>query len=390
MFRLTQDAICPLDELSFAELGVFERRDLQRLLRAHIGVIAPDVLVIAEEFSEWDQSRRRIDLLGVDCGGNLVVIELKRDQEGGHMELQALRYAAMVSGMTFARAAEVFQDFLASSGGQGVARDLLLEHLGWDEPREEDFAPDTRIILVAADFGKELTTTVLWLNDSTLDIRCVQMKPYRLDGQVLVHVQQIVPLKEVEEYQVRVREKALSRREAHRLGEMSSGYWFMNTGEGSHEGRSWEDCRRYGFMLAAGGGPYLAGLQRMRIGDTVFAYLSGHGYVGSGEVTAHAVPFHEFIPAGHDRPLPALPLTAKAPPLPPPGSKDGDWCVAVRWLVALDKTQGVLRSRHLRATICQIRQPGLVRDLIDALGAAGSCDVAHDGGRDQNGSSVVR
>ena len=37
--------------------------------------------MIAEEFGEWEDCRRRIDLLGIDKGANLVVIELKRDEE---------------------------------------------------------------------------------------------------------------------------------------------------------------------------------------------------------------------------------------------------------------------------------------------------------------------
>ena len=52
-----------------------ERRDLQRLLKQQIEVIAPDTLVIAEELCEWDESLRRIDLLGIDRNANLVVVE---------------------------------------------------------------------------------------------------------------------------------------------------------------------------------------------------------------------------------------------------------------------------------------------------------------------------
>ena len=161
-----------------------------------------------------DNSRRRIDLLGVDNKGNLVVIELKRDDEGGHMELQAIRYAAMVSGMTFARAADVFQAYLDRHVSGQDARSQLLDFLGWDEPREDDFARDIRIVLVAADFGKELTTAVLWLNERDLDIRCVRVKPYANGDQTIVDVQQVVPLPEAEEYMVRVREKATTVRVA--------------------------------------------------------------------------------------------------------------------------------------------------------------------------------
>lgn len=68
-----------------------ERADIQRLLKRQIEIISPDTLVSAEEFSDWEDSKRRIDLLGIDTDANLVVIELKRTDDGGHMELQAVR-----------------------------------------------------------------------------------------------------------------------------------------------------------------------------------------------------------------------------------------------------------------------------------------------------------
>jgi len=207
VYRITPESIEALPETSFPQRGIKERADLQRLLRANIGVVAPDVLVISEEFAEWDDSKRRIDLLGVDDKANLVVIELKRDDDGGHMELQAIRYAAMVSGMTFARAVEVFQAYLDKDKAGQNARGTLLEFLGWDEPHEDDFARDVRILLVAADFGKELTTAVLWLNERDLDIRCVRLKPYANGDQTIVDAQQVVPLPEAEEYTIQIKQK---------------------------------------------------------------------------------------------------------------------------------------------------------------------------------------
>src|SRR4051794_14858795 len=108
LYEITPDKFNKIAETAFDLAGFRERFDLQRLLKKQIEVIAPDTLVIAEEFGEWEESKRRIDLLAIDKGANLVVIELKRTDDGGHMELQAIRYAAMVSTMTFDRVVDVY------------------------------------------------------------------------------------------------------------------------------------------------------------------------------------------------------------------------------------------------------------------------------------------
>ena len=85
IYEFAPDRIQPLSKTTFGAMQLHERRDLQRLLRENIEVIAPDTLVIAEEYGEWDESRRRIDLLGIDRDANLVVIELKRTEDGGEI-----------------------------------------------------------------------------------------------------------------------------------------------------------------------------------------------------------------------------------------------------------------------------------------------------------------
>jgi RecB family endonuclease NucS len=133
----------------------------QRLLRKQVDIIAPETLIVAEEFGEWEDSKRRIDLLGIDKAANLVVIELKRTEDGGHMELQAIHYAAMVSTMTFDKIVEVFGSFLRRINSSADARTTLLDFLEWEEPDEDRFAQDVRIVLVSAEFSKELTTAVM-------------------------------------------------------------------------------------------------------------------------------------------------------------------------------------------------------------------------------------
>jgi hypothetical protein len=215
IYELKNDAIAKVEESTFYSVGLKEREDLQRLLRKQIDVIAPDVLILTEEFGEWEDSRRRIDLLGLDKDANLVVFELKRSEDGGHMDLQAVRYAAMVSTMTFDEAVAAHASFLNKLGVTKDARQSILGFLEWDEPDEEHFAQDVRIVLVSADFSKELTTSVMWLNERQLDVKCVRVKPYRDGQRVLIDVQQVVPLPEAAEYQVQIRKKEQRSREDH-------------------------------------------------------------------------------------------------------------------------------------------------------------------------------
>ncbi len=206
IYKLENENMERLEETSFSAEGVREREDLQRILKDSIHIISKDCLVIAEEFSEWTDGQRRIDLLAIDSDANLVVIELKRTNDGGHMELQALRYAAMISTMTFRRAVEIYSDYMGLSSLSDGEADIL-NFLGWDAASEDDFADDVRIVLASADFSKEITTSVLWLNDKGLDIRCVKIKPYKSANEIFINVEQVIPLPEAESFQVKVREK---------------------------------------------------------------------------------------------------------------------------------------------------------------------------------------
>jgi len=214
LFELSSTAIRGLERVDFGAVGLSERGDLQRLLRDHIEVIAPETLVISEEFSSWDRSDRRIDLLGVDRQARLVVVELKRTVDDSHADLQALRYAAMVSKMTFDEAAETLRRYYGQRQRDDDPKARLLEFLGWSDPADGRFGEDVRIVLAAADFSPEVTSTVLWLNERDLDFRCVRLQPYRLGGSILLDVQQIIPLPEAADYQVQIRQKQRETRAA--------------------------------------------------------------------------------------------------------------------------------------------------------------------------------
>jgi hypothetical protein len=220
LYEATHTGLQRRPEADFAALEMYERQDLQRLLRDEIGALGEDLLVISEEFGNWEDARRRIDLLAIDKSGRMVVIEIKRTHEGGHMELQAIRYAAMVSSMGFDEVVEAYTAHCAKVRPQQEvdARAELEEFLEGGDDNEPVISTDVRIILVSANFGREITTAVLWLNRfDGMDIRCVRLIPYEFDGKILLDVQQVIPLPEAADYQVRLRKKDAAQERARRV-----------------------------------------------------------------------------------------------------------------------------------------------------------------------------
>ncbi|HWN66915.1 MAG TPA: serine/threonine-protein kinase, partial [Haliangium sp.] len=66
-----------------------------------------------------------------------------------------------------------------------------------------------------------------------------------------------------------------------------SGYWYVNVNDEGN--RSWADQRKFGFVTAGGGLEYSRPLFKLKVGNPVFAYLRGEGYVGYGLVRSEAV-----------------------------------------------------------------------------------------------------
>lgn len=212
IYKIENEKFAKLSDTTFENENIYEVKNLQKYLSNSIDIIDIDLLVIATEFSDWEESRRSIDILCVDTDGNLVVVEIKRTQDGGHMDLQSLRYASMISKMKFEKTVSTFKSYLQKINSNLDAEQAILKFLGWSEVIEDDFAQDVRIILVSANFSIELTTSILWLNERDLDIRCVKVNLQKDDDKIFFDIQQVIPLPEATDYQVRLKEKAIEER----------------------------------------------------------------------------------------------------------------------------------------------------------------------------------
>lgn len=374
---MTDRELNAVSRTTFAAEGVKERDGLQRLLRENLDVLGQDLLLISEEFQGREGSQRRIDLLAIDREANLVVIELKRGETGAHMELQALRYAALAAPM-------VFEDVVAELAvteqiSQDEAEERLLDFLDSEPSEGGEFNAEVRIILVSADFSKELVATVLWLNDHGLDIRCVRLRPHRVADRLVLNIDPMIPLPEAGDYVFKQRAKTEARRVARASAQGWTGHWFFNVGDlpGGH--RRWEDARRYGFIQAGGAPRYRDKLLGLGPGDRVLAYLKGHGYVGVGVVAGVPRPLRDFVVESEGKPLVDLSIMGTVDQHLLDDDERGEFCAAVCWETTVPRESAVRIEFFRRGIACHLMRQSQVDAVIAALREAAAALPAGTG-----------
>ena len=219
LYRWQDDRLTVVKKSKFEDKNVPERK-LQQLLGRHPDALEEGLFTIATEYSlaRLGKTQRAVDLLALDQKNGLVVVELKRDQKGAHAELQAIRYAALVSNMTHDEVIEAHADYLEKKSnhepgdekkGEGAhyneeAKKAIHEHL---DGREINTVRP-RIILASADFSKELTASVLWLCDNfKVDITCVKVTLYETGKEKLLDTDTIIPLPEAKDYLLKRQEQ---------------------------------------------------------------------------------------------------------------------------------------------------------------------------------------
>lgn len=195
---------------SFGELKIWERSHIQEWIRQAPEVLGEELLVVSIEFDRFQNSKDRLDILAIDRDGNIVVIELKRDPLSGYADLQAIRYAAMVSALTIENLLPFYMDYQRKylnieDPSKETSITNIQEFVNKDNFSQLSNKP--RIILCSEDFSQEITTTVLWLNQNGLDITCITIKPYRFEDRVIVVPSQIIPLQEAKKYLIEIQKK---------------------------------------------------------------------------------------------------------------------------------------------------------------------------------------
>ena len=144
--------------------------------------------------------------MALDKKGNLVIIENKTDDSGKDVVWQALKYVSYCSSLKTSQIIAIYQDYLNAQtnnvGTEESAKERICEFFDISDIDEINLneGPNQRMILVSAEFRKEVTSTILWLISKGIDAKCIQTTLHSIDERLFIDFAQIIPVKDAEDY----------------------------------------------------------------------------------------------------------------------------------------------------------------------------------------------
>lgn len=211
IYRLDKEKnrIVPCEETDFKSNNIFERQHIEKWIENYPDILGEQLFIVTTEYDKFDKTNERLDILGLDKDGKLVVIELKRDDSGKSADLQAIKYAAYCSTLRLDNVCQLHKEYLKNRVkdlDDEQIRDKILEFIENEEFEEVSDRP--RIILVARQFRPEVTASVLWLRKFGVEISCVKLSPYDLGkGEIAFESNVVIPLPDAQEFIIETERK---------------------------------------------------------------------------------------------------------------------------------------------------------------------------------------
>ncbi|MBS4539648.1 hypothetical protein GOQ27_14330 [Clostridium sp. D2Q-11] len=205
MYKLNQNnnELEKITMTTFSDNNLKERDNIEEWIRKDSSILGEEIIIIAHEYDKFEVNER-LDLLGLDKDGNLVIIEVKRDKTGGNVDFQALKYCSYCSNLTPNEIVDIYDEYLKKFNIEEDALDNIMNFLEVDS---EDLLngllnSSQRIIIIGKEIDKRILSVCAWLSQNNIDIKCQSIVPYLINNneEIIIDVNQIIPPYNIEDY----------------------------------------------------------------------------------------------------------------------------------------------------------------------------------------------
>lgn len=242
-------------------------KELEDLLCTNIDLLDPNWLIIGQQVVT--KNGKVLDLLCIDRGYHLVVLELKKDLTPREVTAQVIEYASYISEMGWNDLKTSYRAYAEKHPGIPTQLEEAFHGKFGADLDESQIDYVARMVIVAARMDDGTEHIVHYLRQQyNVDINILFFQIFKHGQERIlsrVWFEENVDIDVESEYSANWNKE-----------------YYISFGEA--DSRNWQDALTYGFISAGGGKWYTQTLKMLHEGDRIWVNVPHTGYVGVGIV----------------------------------------------------------------------------------------------------------
>jgi hypothetical protein len=174
-----------------------QEADLEDWIQNNPDILGERLLIIGRQVQVADVPDT-LDLLALDRNGDIVIIELKRGAADIPVDFQALRYASYVSRWSYDDVEDQAEAYFIQQQGTQEEFNFIEAFEEFFEEEIPDINQDQRLLVVGRSISQRLASVASWLLERGIDVKVVEITPYKVDEDLYLHPRTILPTPGVE------------------------------------------------------------------------------------------------------------------------------------------------------------------------------------------------
>jgi len=194
LWKITDKGPAQVKETKLKDEKLLEE-NLEDWITEQPQILGEPLLIFGRQVQIPD-TKDRLDLLAVDPQGMIVVIELKRGHLKDPVDIQSLRYASYLAKWRFEDFENVARNFFEKNNDAEFNFNEMFESFCSESGVDgiPDLNQDQRIIIAGAAVRDKLGSVALWLRDHNIDIKLIEVTPYKEGDTLFIQPSTIIPI----------------------------------------------------------------------------------------------------------------------------------------------------------------------------------------------------
>ena len=173
------------EAVKYQKTSMEKETDIEEFLEKHPEILDKDIFIIGRQVGT--DAGGRIDLMGMDSKGNLVIVEIKKGASTRNVVSQILEYGVWAENIQYDEL-----NTIAKNKHLKDHQDLYKKFENDFDSVPEPFNEDQRLYIVAGKIDAKIADVARYLRQRGTDIKCVELNFYENGKQKLIQTNLVV------------------------------------------------------------------------------------------------------------------------------------------------------------------------------------------------------